>query len=150
MSDRHGWDRPFVAGLAVGSAVMAFGVVGLLADTTSTRAREIVTWVAGAHLIHDAFVAPVAGLVGLVVARVVPRGWWRAVRAGLIATACTLAVAYPLLRGFTRDAVPDNASAAPLDYGSAVLTVLAVVWALVAGYLVGIRWLAARRERGTP
>lgn len=44
----------------------------------------------------------------------------------------------PALRGYGRDRVPDNLSVQPLDYTAAVLTVLAVVWAVVAV------WLAAR------
>jgi hypothetical protein len=145
MSEHRRWDRAFVAGLLLGGAVMLYGIVGLLDATTMTRARQIAMWVVGGDLLHDALLAPIAAAVGLLGSRMLPNRVWPVVRAGLVASACAVAVAYPMLRGFTRDAVPDNASAAPLDYVSAVATVLAVVWTIVGGYLFGA-WLVARRR----
>lgn len=144
------WDLPFVLGLVVGGAVMIYGIAGLLDATTTTRARQITTWVVGADLLHDAVLAPIAALVGLAGARLLRPRVWPVVRAGLVASACALFVAYPMLRGFTRDQVPDNASAAPLDYGTAVLTVLVVIWALVAGALLGGAVLRRRRKPFNP
>jgi hypothetical protein len=66
------------------------------------------------------------------------------VRAGLFASAVLLLVAWPALRGYGRDHVPDNPSVAPLHYGTAVATVLAVVWVAVAV------WILAAATRADP
>ncbi len=115
----------------VGWAVIGYGLsLALSIRGGLGTTAEIAAWVAGGHLVHDAVVAPAAALAGTaLVAATVP--WVRGlVRAGLLATACVLAVAYPALRGF--GAKPRNPSVLPLDYDRAVVTVLGVVWGAVA------------------
>ncbi len=69
----------------------------------------------------------------------VPRIAQAPVRAGLIASAVVVAVAFPAWGGFGRKA--NNPSVLPLDYTTATLTVIGVVWVLVAV------WLATRIVR---
>ena len=54
------------------------------------------------------------------------------VRAGLFASIVVILVGWAALRGYGRDQVPDNPTVDPLNYGTAVLTVLLTVWAAVA------------------
>ena len=54
------------------------------------------------------------------------------VRAGLFAFAVAILVGWAALRGYGRDQVPDNATVDPLNYGTALLTVVAIIWAGVA------------------
>ncbi len=86
-------------------------------------------------------IAPLICVVGLAIAHVAPSPWRWPVRAAAIGTAIVLAVSYPALRGFGHQTAPGNATVLPLDYTTAVLTVLSVIWAaaLVTGLIATIR-----------
>jgi hypothetical protein len=149
-STAHG--AGFWAGVALGWATVGYG----MSLTFSTRdgvatAAEVAAWIAGGHLLHDAVVAPAAAIVGLALAAVLAPAQRGPVRAGLVTSACVIAVAYPALRGF--GAKPRNPSVLPLDYGTAVLTVLGVVWVVVAIAMIArsrgdARRASRDRERG--
>jgi hypothetical protein len=123
---------------------MALGFVGLLRAVPGRAAVRVAAWVLAADVLHDFVLAPLVCVAGLVVARFVSSPFRWPVRAACIATAVVLLVAYPALRGFGRATAPGNESVQPLDYTTAVLTVLAVVWG------VALVWacanLAARRR----
>jgi hypothetical protein len=137
----------FWIAVAVGVGIMAFGIGGLLRAAPATRPGQVALSLVGLDLLHDAVVAPIVCLVGLLLARWLPR-WARApVRAGLFASAATLVVGWAALRGYGRDAVPDNPTVDPLDYRTAVLTVFAVVWTLAAAWAVSSR-IRSRRFVG--
>jgi hypothetical protein len=139
-------------GLLLGCTVLVFGAVGLVTSTSSDAARMIASWVVGADLLHNLVVAPTVGIMGLLLARVVPRPWRAPVRAGAIASATVLLVAYPLLRGYGHEHVPDNPSVLPLNYTTALATVLAIVWvgALVWGLQSRRRTMLKRRAEHEP
>src|SRR5262245_29551118 len=122
----------FVAGYAT----MAFGVIGLVRMVPLRAAGQISLWVVGADLLHDLVLAPLVCVFGVALAHVVSPAWRWPVRAGAIATALVLLTAYPALRGFGRHTAPGNGSVLPLDYTTAVLTVLAVIWGVVIGWCV--------------
>ncbi len=134
--------------LVAGGAVMGFALVGAvrsLGDDFDGWAL----WVVGADVAHDAIVAPLACAAGAVVARVAPPGRVRAhVQAGLLASAVVLAVAWIPLRGLGGN--PGNPTIRPLDYGSATVTALALVWAAVATSAVVAAAVAAVRSRRAP
>lgn len=132
--------RTFWVGAALGIACMAIGARGLLDHASATRPGAAITWLVGADLVHDLLIAPVACFVGLALARGLPRPWRGPVRAGLFATAIVLAVGWAPLRGYGRMTAPDNPSVQPLDYASAVGTVLVTTWILVALWLVALTW----------
>jgi hypothetical protein len=54
-------------------------------------------WLAGALLAHDAILAPVVVMVGLVLVRLLPGAVRRVVAAGLFAGTCLILVAIPVL-----------------------------------------------------
>ncbi len=58
----------------------------------------------------------------------------------LFASAVVLLVGWAALRGYGRDQVPDNPTVDPLHYGTAVLTVLAVVWGAAIVWLTVAWW----------
>jgi hypothetical protein len=66
----------------------------------------------------------------------------RPVRAGLFATFVVVLVGWAPLRGYGRDRVPDNPTVDPLDYATAIPTVLTVVWLFTLG------WIAVAVRRG--
>ena len=129
----------FWIALVIGFGIMAFGVRGALDKLSSFP--DVAKWVIGADLIHDFVVAPIAVTVGWAVGRVVPMRWRAPIQAGLMATAITVAIGWPGLRGYGRHLVPDNPSVQPLNYATAVGTVVSIIWAVVA------IWLIARAVR---
>jgi hypothetical protein len=130
----------FWAAVAVGVAVMGWGTFLFLEATPDGDRRiNFVVFLVGADLTHDLVIAPLVCLVGVALARVAPT-WLRApVQAGLVASACVLAVAWLPLWG-TAEPV-GNPSIQPLDYTTATLTVLAVVWAAALVW-AATRWRA--------
>jgi len=62
---------------------------------------------------------------------------------GAVGTAFVLLVGYPALRGFGRATAPGNASVLPLDYPTAIVTAVAVVWGLAALW-GAVNWIAQR------
>ncbi|MEO6467779.1 MAG: hypothetical protein ABIP21_01670 [Acidimicrobiia bacterium] len=134
----------FWIALVVGGGIMAFGIRGALDDLRSFS--DVATWVIGADLIHDFVVAPIAVGIGWAVGRVVPMRWRAPIQAGLMATAITVAIGWPGLRGYGRHLVPDNPSVQPLNSATAVGTVIGFIWAVVAIWLI----TRALRPRPTP
>lgn len=132
----------FWIAFGIGVAVMTYGVRGLVDQAGTGTAGTVGRWIIGADLAHDLVLAPIAIAVGWVVGRLAP-GWARApIQAGLVATGVLLLVAWAPLRGYGRALVPDNPSVQPLDYRSALATVLAAVW-------IGVGlWAVARRRVG--
>jgi hypothetical protein len=131
--DRHPSGPLFWTGVAVGLALMAWGVRLFWQSTTDSGARlGFAAHLVGIDLLHDLVVAPVLCLAGVVVARLA-RGPWRApVQAGLIVSASLLVVAALPLWG-TADGAR-NPTIQPLDYRTATLTTLAATWVAVAGW----------------
>jgi hypothetical protein len=130
--------------MVLGGGLMVFGAFGLLDAAPATRPAQVGLGLVTLDVVHDALIAPAACLIGWILVRALPSRVGRPVRAGLFASAVLLLVAWPALRGYGRDHVPDNATVAPLHYGTAVATVLAVVWVAVAV------WILAAATRADP
>jgi hypothetical protein len=122
--------RAFWIGLVVGLAVMTYGIRGLLVDAAATRPTRAAEWLVGADLLHDLVLVPIVLAIGWLTRRVVPRTLRWPLRAALIGTALSVAVVWIPLRGYGR--LADNPSLAPLDYGRAVVAVVAGVWCACA------------------
>ena len=143
------YGRAFWIALPIGAALMAFGAVGLIGDMGVGAGVKVGGWLVGADVAHDFALAPFACLVGAVVARALPRRFGPPVQAALITSGVLLIVVFPALRGFGRDQVPDNPSVQPLDYTTATLTALAVIWATAGVWLI-VRLATAARGRRRP
>ena len=127
----------FWVALAIGWCIIGYGVVGVSrAKDGFGGALDVAAWVAAGHAVHDLLIAPAVFLVGITVGQLVRVRWRAPLQAGLVARAVVIAVAYPAIRGFGRK--PRNPSVLPLDYTTATLTAVGVVWGLV------LAWLAAR------
>ena len=106
-------ERPgaiFWIGLAIGGAVMAFGVRGVIMDSRATHPTELARWVIGADLLHDFLLAPLVIAGGWIAVRVVPRAWRVPVQAGLVASGVVALVGWAAWRGYGHATVPDNAT----------------------------------------
>ncbi len=144
VTESHG--AGFWIAAVVGIGIMGFGAKGLLDAAPATRPNEVLVGGLGLDVLHDALLAPLVCAIGLVLTRVLPR-WLRApVRAGLLASGTAIIVGWAALRGYGRDAVPDNPTVDPLHYGTAVLTVLGAVWVAVAIWAV-LSWYRSRPAR---
>ena len=118
---------------------MAIAVRGALVDLPLSSFGSWGKWLIGLDLVNDFAVLPVVALIGLGLARL-PLGRSRApVQAGLFASAIVLVIVWPCLVGLSAS---DNPTIQPLDYTTATLIVLAVVWALVG------LWALVRQLRG--
>jgi hypothetical protein len=119
-----------------GLALLAYGAV-LAWDFATSRTVNAVqgaAWFVGGPLVHDGLVAPVVGLVGLGLGRVLPRPWRAPVVAGLVLTGVLTLLGVPLLwrpfGGATNPGLHDR------DYGAGLAIALGVVW--VGVLLVGL------------
>ncbi len=133
----------FWIAFVIGAGVMAYGIRGLVTDLEDSSV-EVAKWVIGADLLHDLVLAPIAVAVGWTINRIVPSRWRAPLQAGLAATGVTLLLGWPGWRGYGRHLVPDNPSVQPLDYTTAILTVLAVIWTAALIWL-GLRLAGDRR-----
>jgi len=132
----------FWVALVVGWAIIGYGVRGVLMDAGSVRPFQWATWIVAADVVHDLVVAPLVCGIGVVLARLVPGRGRAPLQAGFIASGVVLAFAWIPWRGYGRR--PDDPSALPLDYTTATLTVLAMVWALVGLWLLIVAVSRAR------
>jgi hypothetical protein len=139
----------FWTGVALGGAVIAFGVFGLIANTgagiTDVKLAKWLVWVFGALAVHDFLVVPLTLLVGRGLRRVRPIALRTPLKAGLALTAIFTLASYPLLRGYGRTAQPGNTSLLPGMYLPGLLTVLAALWLTLGA---SIAWRAFRDKAG--
>ncbi len=125
--------------LLLGGAGLLLIAIGgrLLADLPDPL--DVLVWMGGALVLHDAIIAPLVLVAGLAVAAVPARGL---VRGALLTAGALVLVTLPLL---LRPGTPPNPSALPLPYGRNLLLVLAAV-AVAAGVAAAV----GRRRRVRP
>lgn len=123
---------------AAGLGLMGVGVSHLLDVRDVT---DVLVWLGGAVVLHDALVAPVVLLAGLVLVRGGARGL---VRGALLVAGALTVVALPVL---LRPGPKANATVLPLDYPRNWLLALAAV-ATVTALLATAK--GVRRARRQP
>lgn len=143
-------ERPgvaFWASVVIGWAVIAWGLVLVLDGIADTGDRfNAAVYLIGAAVVHDGLVAPAVCLVGFGLLWAARGRDRRFVQAGLIASGSVLLVAaLPLLGTADKGG---NPTIQPLQYGTATLTVLVVVWAVVGLWALADRSRRGRDRRG--
>lgn len=139
-ADRAGRGPAHWIGLVLGGLLVLVGIRGALGALDVSEWRGLVTWLVGIDLAVDLVALPLAAVVGIVVVAPLP-GWLRVpVRSGLFASVMVMIVAWAPLQSTA--SVTDNPTIQPLDYGTAVLTLLGVIWLVVA------LWAGARLSYG--
>ncbi|MFI0156639.1 hypothetical protein [Streptomyces lydicus] len=121
-----------------GLALMGVGA-SLLLDVPDLTG--VLVWLGGAVVLHDALIAPLVLLIGLVLVRGGARG---PVRGALLVAGALTAVALPVL---LRPGKPANSSVLPLDYPRNWLLTLVAV-ATVTALVLAAR--STRRSRRRP
>jgi hypothetical protein len=117
-------------GLA-GLALLGYGAVLAweFASSRTVNAVQGAAWFVGGPLVHDGLVAPVVGLAGLGLTRVLPRPWHRPVTVGVVLTGVLVLLSVPLLwRPFGTSV---NPGLHDRDYGGGLAIALGVVWGVV-------------------
>ncbi|MFD1275739.1 hypothetical protein ACFQ51_41465 [Streptomyces kaempferi] len=111
--------------------------VSLLLDVRDLT--DVLVWLGGAVALHDAVIAPLVLLAGLVLVRGCVRG---PVRGALVVAGALTVVALPVLLRPGRTA---NSSVLPLDYPRNLLIAWVTV-ATVTALVLAVRGLARRRR----
>ncbi|ATY14905.1 hypothetical protein CU254_34265 [Amycolatopsis sp. AA4] len=134
-----------------GLAALAYGIV-LFLDYAAPAWPDSVTtlvWIGGGPIVNDAVFAPLAGVVGLLLTRVLPRPWRAPVQIGAVLTAVLGFLAFPLL--WRAYGVPPKPGLHDGNTWLGLLVTLAAVWSavLVASVvrIVRVRHRAARKIR---
>ncbi|GHB60850.1 hypothetical protein GCM10010347_33640 [Streptomyces cirratus] len=123
------------------------GALGLLLAAVGARLvavlpdpLDVLVWLGGALVLHDAVIAPLVLGAGLLTAALPARGL---LRGTLLTGGAVLLVTLPLL---LRPGGAANPSALPLPYGRNLLLVLGAV-AVAAGLLAAVRAVRSRGRR---
>ncbi|WP_284742844.1 hypothetical protein [Amycolatopsis sp. RTGN1] len=115
-----------------GLAALAWGVVLFVEYAFPLRPDVFGTvgWIVGGPLINDGVVAPLTAVLGIVLARVLPRPWKVPVVTGTVITGVLLILAFPLLwRPYGTPPMPGLHDGNP---ALGLTLTLAAVWLLVA------------------
>ncbi len=131
----------FWVAFVIGATVLfVFGVRGLLHDLPSaTLQLSFAKWVVGADVVHDLVIAPAACALGALAHRWLSPRVRLPVQSALFASVIVLFLVQNALRGTGK--FRHNASIQPLNYATATITVLVVIW-LIAG-----AWIIVRAPR---
>jgi hypothetical protein len=139
----------FWASTAVGWCIIGAAVVGAWSDRRDARPGQLARWVLGGAIAHDLLWLPLVALVGTVLTRLARGRLPWPVTWALATSAVMLAVAWPFVRGYGRQA--GNPSLLPRNYGAGVLVYLAAIWLVALGLVAARttrRRAAARRATG--
>ncbi len=142
-ADAHRPGPWFWGCLALGWAVIAFAIHGMVADRANPP--RVFALVVGLNIVNDALVAPLLIAVAVLARRLVPRWALVPFDVGLIASAAVVLYAYPLVGSWGKSAAA-GFTRLPFDYAHNLLVVLGCIWlgcaALAAWSLV---WKRPRR-----
>jgi hypothetical protein len=125
---------------------MAVGVNGLVEHTDATPPSSYLRFLIGGDILHDLVVAPMTIFIGVLILRRVPAVVHPPLRAGLFASAIVITLSWPALRGYGRERAPDNPTVQPLNYATALLTVLAAIWLISLAWFLISLWAEHRRR----
>jgi hypothetical protein len=127
----------------IGIGLIGWGAVELL-PVLADSPVSLIGWLVGGPVVHDALLAPLVGVGGAVIARVLPKPWRTPVGAGLVLTGILVALSIPYLwRAFSGPVTPGLHDR---PYLAGLLVALAVVWAAVV--VAGL--VSSRRRENTP
>ena len=123
--------RARVALAALGVLVAAYGGWLLLSRQDTAGNLDVLLWLAGGVVVHDALLAPALVALCWVGARLLPAVARPAAAAGLVVLGSLTLLAVPFLGGFGRDNAPDNSTLLDRDYTAGFLVLVGVVLVVV-------------------
>jgi hypothetical protein len=127
----------------LGVGLIGWGAVELLPALVDSP-LSLGGWLVGGPVVHDALLAPLVGVGGAVIARVLPKPWRTPVGAGLVVSGVLVVLSVPYLwRAFSGPVTPGLHDR---PYLAGLLIALSVVWVAVA--VAGL--VSSRRRGNTP
>ena len=132
--DVHRAGPLFWTSAVAGWVVIGFGLRGIFEHSLDTRPANLARFVVGGALLHDLVVAPIVILLGVAVARAVPRRGRAVVQAALVISGIVALFSYPLVRAY--GLAVNNPTSLPHNYARNLALVLGVVWAVAAAALL--------------
>lgn len=133
--------RLFWAGMAVGWAIMGFGIWGALGIAEDTHPRSLLIWILACLFVHDAVIAPAVFTIGSTMRRTLPLKVRRLVRTPLYISGVLVLLSIPVIGGYGMRR--DNPTLLPRNYEIGLLVAVVTVWVVSIAVLL----LAARRHR---
>ncbi len=119
---------------AVGTAIIVFGIYGVLKDSSLTVPGSLVKWLIGGLLIHDLVIAPLVILAGLGLRRVLPGRLRGPVQAALALAGVLVLLSVPVIGAYGNTG--DNPTVIySHHYTRALLILLAI---LLLGAVLGV------------
>lgn len=112
---------------ASGVLVAAYGGWLLLSRQETAGNLDVLLWLAGGVVVHDALLAPALVALCWVGARLLPAVARPAAAAGVVVLGSLSLLAVPFLGGFGRDNAPDNSTLLDRDYTTGFLVLVGVV-----------------------
>ena len=141
--DREHLGATFWVGLVIGGSIMAYAVWGAVQAFSVDEQVGLARWLAGSAVLHDAVLAPIVTVGGLLLAWILPRPARGPILGAAAMSGIVVLFSWPALRGYGRRAA--NPSLLPHDYGRNVAVVLGAIWA-VAVALVVVRVVREKRR----
>ncbi len=118
----------------LGAAVVAYGLLRWAPwDSRSIDIGTYVRWTIGLAVVHDLVFAPLVGLVGYGIARLVPPTYKATVQGAAIVAGVVILFSIPFVRGWGRNA---NTSALPRNYAEGLTIILVLIGIVTVGLLV--------------
>lgn len=137
------WSFVRLALLGLGVGTMVLGVVVGVTSVPDEQWPSVALWLAGGVAVHDAVLAPLAVVLGLVVLPRVPPAWRPALRGAALGAAVLAVVAVAVVAGA---AGRRNPSVVPRDPATSVAVSLAVLVVAVVLGGITLQVVAARRR----
>lgn len=134
-----------------GLAALAYGIVLFLDYAAPAWPDSFTTllWIGGGPIVNDVVFTPLAGVIGLLLARALPRPWRGPVQVGAALSAVLGFVAFPLL--WRAYGVPPKPGLHDGNTWLGLVATLAVVWSAVLVVsiirIVRVRHRSAREAR---
>jgi hypothetical protein len=129
--------------ITAGIGIAGYGVA-LLPGEPRVIMFRIVVWALAGVALHDLVFAPLCVALGFAGRRLVPQKWWRPV---VVAALCSVVLVMLAIPVFDKPGQrPDNLTVLERNYHAGLWISLAIVWACVPLYLVGMRLLPRRAK----
>ncbi len=116
---------------AVGVALAAYGILRILDQSRFTHPSQLIFWLIGALILHDAIIAPLVLVVGFVLDRTVPSRALAFLQAGLVTGGLVSSIGVIMI--WRQDKYSSPALALLRQHYRTNLLVLLVLIALVTG-----------------
>ena len=128
----------------LGAAIVAYGVLRWAPwDSRSIDLGTYVRWTVGLAVVHDLVFAPIVGLIGYAIARLVPPTYKATVQGAAIVAGSVILFSIPFVRGWGRNS---NTSALPRNYAEGLTIILVLIGVVTIGLLIRDH-LRARADR---